>query len=159
MRFSKAITFDASPERVFAVLTDEAFRAEVAAEAGAESSTIEVVDRGDGRVEATVDSTQATDELPGVAKKFLGATFTIHQVENWSSPLLADLSVTIPGAPVKVAGTVTLRAVGEQTEQLVEADVKVSVPLIGGKVEKMIGSILGNILKLQGRHGNEWLSR
>jgi hypothetical protein len=42
--------------------------------------------------------------------------------------------------------------------QTVDAEIKVGIPLIGGKVEAIIGSALGRVLKIQQRVGGEWLT-
>jgi hypothetical protein len=44
--------------------------------------------------------------------------------------------VEVQGVPTRIDGTVTLSADGGGTRQDVEADVKVSIPLLGGKLEK-----------------------
>lgn len=159
MKFSKTITFDATPEKVLEILTDPRFREEVALRAGADSAEITVEEQPDGRVRASVDTVNDGAQLSGIAKKVLGNQFKIHQEERWTSDEQADLVVAVHGTPGKVRGTVTLRAVGDATEQIVDADIKVPIPIVGGKAEQIIASILGRVLKLQGTVGSEWLSR
>jgi hypothetical protein len=67
------------------------------------------------------------------------------------------MRVTIPGKPGRVTGTVRLREDGAETVQTVDAEVKVSIPLVGGKVEKIICSALGHVLTVQQRVGADWL--
>ena len=97
-------------------------------------------------------------ELPAAARKIIGKQLTINQVETWTSPVGGTLEVTIPGAPGHIKGTVALAEREGLTVQTVTADIKVRVPLIGKQFEKLIGQILGNILKLQGRIANEDLA-
>ena len=88
----------------------------------------------------------------------IGKQLTINQVEKWTSTEGGTLEVTIPGAPGHIKGTINLTEQDGITVQTVTADIKVRVPLVGKQFEKLIGQILGNILKLQGRVANETLS-
>lgn len=55
-------------------------------------------------------------------------------------------------------GTLTLSPLAGGTVQTTEAEIKVAIPLLGGKVETLLGRILGHLLKLQGRLGADWLA-
>jgi len=157
VRFTKEIRFPGNAEAVAAMLTDKAFRERVAQEAGAASYSVVVEQTGEG-VKSVVDTSQPTDGLPGVAAKFLGSSFDIHQEELWTTATKGLLTVTIPGKPGTVRGTVSLAEQGEETVQTVDAEIKVGIPLIGSKVEAIIGSALGRVLKIQQRVGGEWLA-
>ncbi|HEY3014257.1 MAG TPA: DUF2505 domain-containing protein [Nocardioides sp.] len=157
LKFTKEIRFPGSAEVVAAMLSDKAFRERVAQEAGAASYSVLVEETADG-VRSVIDTSQPTDGLPGVAAKFLGSTFDIHQEEVWSSATSGRLTVSIPGKPGTVNGTVSLTEQGEETVQTVDAVIKVGIPLVGGKVETIIGSALGRVLKVQQRVGAEWLA-
>lgn len=157
-KFHKEIRFTGDLAEVFAMLADKAFREKVAESAGAESWTVTVEQRGEG-VKAVVDTSQSTAGFPGVAQKVLGSHFDIHQEEDWTSPTDGTMTVTIPGKPGSVRGTVTLHQDGAEVVQTVDADIKVSIPLVGGKVESLIGSAVGSVLKTQQRVGADWLAR
>lgn len=157
MRFHKEIRFPAAHDAVWAMLADPAFRERVAQEAGSGRHDVSVRPQGGGLV-ATVRSTQSTQGLPSAATKLLGSSYQIEQEETWESPRAGTLRVSIPGKPGRVVGTVSLREDGAQTVQTVEAEVTVSIPLVGRKVEKVIGSALGHVLKVQQRVGADWLA-
>ena len=148
MRFRKEIELPGSLEEARAVLDDPDFRDEVARAAGADEVDVLVEEYDDGSVVSTVDTVQSTSQMPGLAQKFLGSELRIHQVENWETLDSASLLVEIPGQPGQVIGTITLIE-GDVTVQRVEADITARIPLLGGKVEKLIGQILGHVLKIQ----------
>ncbi len=158
MDFRKEIEFNGSLEDVFALFCDTNFRERVAADAGAESWEIDLAPTGDDGMIATMITKRNASELPAAARKIIGKQLTINQVETWTSPVGGTLEVTIPGAPGHIKGTVALAEREGLTVQTVTADIKVRVPLIGKQFEKLIGQILGNILKLQGRIANEDLA-
>ena len=107
---------------------------------------------------SVVETQQSSKELPGVARKFLGNEYTIRQEETWSEPDEGALDVTIPGTSGVIGGVVSLAAAGDATVQTYDLDIDVHMPLFGRKVEKLVGQVLGNLLKLQGRVGNDWLA-
>ena len=158
MDFRKEIEFHAPLSEVFALFCASDFRERVAADAGAESWEIDLAPTGDDGVIATMITKRNASELPAAARKIIGKQLTINQVETWTSPVGGTLEVTIPGAPGHIKGTVALAEREGLTVQTVTADIKVRVPLIGKQFEKLIGQILGNILKLQGRIANEDLA-
>jgi len=158
MKFSKTIRFDAAPEAVFAMLGDSTFREEVCRAVGAESYAVSVTTT-DTSFESMVETSSPVDGMPSIVKKFLGPSLTLHQVERWTSPTTGTMEVSIPGTPGSFRGTLVLGADGTGSAQTVEADIKVGVPLVGGKIEAMIGSGLGHVLKVQARVGADWLTR
>jgi len=159
MRFTKAIEMPGGLDAVRDVLLDRAFREEVAREAGASEVRVDVDRAEDGSATATIDTAQPTTGMPSLATKFLGGELRIHQEEHWASPTRGTLLVEIPGQPGRVKGSVTLEESGGVTVQTVDAEIKVSIPLLGGKIEKLIGSVLGHVLKIQAAKAGEWLSR
>jgi hypothetical protein len=157
MKFHKEFRFEAPLADVYAMLADPAFREKVAAEAGAVSYEVTVTpDLADGFA-SVVETQQSSRDLPGIARKFLGDEYTIRQEETWAHPDEGALDVTIPGASGVIGGVVSLAADGEATVQTYDLDIDVHMPLLGRKVEKLVGQVLGNLLKLQGRVGNDWL--
>lgn len=158
MKFSKSITFAAPPEKVFALLGDRAFREEVCQAAGAESYDVKVAPTESG-LDSTIETTSPADGMPSVVKKILGSTLTLRQTETWDSPTSGTISVSIPGTPGEIFGTLELAPGPGGAVQTVEADIKVGIPLVGRKIEQMIGSGLGHVLKVQARVAADWLSR
>ena len=158
MKFHKEIRFDGPVAEVYAMLGDPAFREKVASEAGAESYDVTVTPNGADGFASVVETQQSSQGLPGVARKFLGDEYTIRQEETWAEPDEGALDVTIPGTSGVIGGVVSLAADGAATVQTIDVDIDVHMPLFGKKVEKLIGQVLGNLLKLQGRVGNDWLA-
>jgi hypothetical protein len=54
-------------------------------------------------------------------------------------------------------GTITLSPDGAGTHESVDAEIKVHIPLIGGKLEKLIADLLEAALKSEQRVGVAWL--
>jgi hypothetical protein len=158
MRFRKEISFDGTTEAVYAMLSDPAFREEVCRAAGATSYDVTVTPTDTG-LESVIETSSPVDGLPALVKKLLGSTMTLHQVERWASPDAATMQVSVPGTPGAFTGTIRLQSTDTGATQTVEADIRVGVPIIGAKIEALIGSGLGHVLKVQARVGADWLSR
>ena len=58
-----------------------------------------------------------------------------------------------------MTGTARLAESGGVTTETVVLDVKVSIPLVGGKVEGLVADMLLKALKTENRVGRDYLSR
>ena len=105
----------------------------------------------------TIDQTQGADRIPGFAKKFVGSEIRILQEERWTSPTHGDVTVTIPGKPGQIAGTVDVTGAGEGVTETVDLEITVSIPFVGGKIESLIGDKLTHSLATENRVGRTWL--
>ncbi|WP_235736751.1 DUF2505 domain-containing protein [Nocardioides alcanivorans] len=157
MRFEKQIRFPAAVADVHAMLVSKEFREKVAEEAGASSWHVTVERKPEG-ILSVVASAAPTADLPGFVRKVVGDEMPILQEELYVSETEGQLKVVMTGKPGSLNGTISLAPDGEETVQTVVADVKVSIPLVGGKLERLICQVMGNLLKIQGRVGAEWLS-
>ena len=157
-RITHQLTYDASTAEVHAMLTDPAFREEVCARMKVLSVEATVEPAGVGS-RVTIDQVQPAAGLPSFATKIVGETIRIVQVETWTSPVHADIEVTIPGKPGEMTGTATLREVGGTTTEEVELDIKVRIPLVAGKIETLVGEMLLKALETENTVGREYLAR
>jgi hypothetical protein len=127
--------FDADVETVYALMTDPDFCMRKYADAGATDIQVDSDQRDDGP--KLVSRRKLTVDLPGFAKKVMQPTNTVVQTDEWSAATRScRYSVEVQGVPSRIDGTVTLTEEGGGTRQEVEAEVKVSIPLLGGKLEK-----------------------
>lgn len=157
MKFRHELTYDASPAEVFEMLADPAFREASAAAMGVVSAEVDLTRTGDG-FSLTIDQVQLTDDLPSFARTFAGQTTRAIQREEWADPTGATLRIETPGKPAEMKGTITLRADGAGTCEVVELDVRVKMPLIGGKLEKLMAAKVEAGLVAEQGAGTAWLA-
>lgn len=148
----------ATPEQVYAMLSTPAFREEVCERQRYPKRTVTITP-GDPGMDVRVDQYRPATEVPSFARKLVGDEINILQEEQWSSSTDAALSVTIPGKPGSMTGTITLREQDGGTVETVAVEVKVNIPLIGGKLEDFIGGMLLRALKAENKVGLDWLAR
>ena len=147
------LTYDASLADVSAMLMDPAFREQVCDYQGVLSHDVTV----EG-THVRIEQVQAARGIPSFAAKFVGDEITIVQEEEWSSPERGDIVVTIPGKPGDMKGTAVLTESGGTTTETVELTIKVGIPLVGGKIEGLIGDLLLKALKAENTVGRDYLS-
>ncbi len=161
MKFRESYHYPAGVEDVFALVSDDAFRAATAEAAKArEVSTTVEQDGGDTVV--TVIRTQPAD-LPDFAKKVVGDAVKVKQVERWHAPgsdgsRTATVSMKVIGQPAGFTGEARLSAEGKGAEFVVSGEVKVNVPFVGKKFEPMIAKAVEASLRYDVKAGVERLT-
>ena len=157
-RLRHELTYDAPADAVTAMLADKAFREEVCDFIGVTRKSVIIEPVGEG-LHVTIDQWQPTYRVPSYAKKFVGEEVNIVQREIWTTSLLGDLSISIPGKPGAMSGTVRIEEAHGVTTEAVDLNVKVGIPLLGGKIEDLIAGLLLKALKAENKVGRDYLAR
>ncbi|UYM03425.1 DUF2505 domain-containing protein [Solicola gregarius] len=157
MKVNHELRYDAKPAAVYTMLTDPSFRERVCDRSRAIDWNVDVVETSGG-TQVTVERSHAAPNLPGFARKFVGDSIRIAQVETWSNETTATLQLTIPGKPGRLVGTSELTTDGDGTLQTISGTLKVGVPLIGGKLEELVDGFLRKALRAEQRVGADWLA-
>jgi len=157
MKFRHELLYDASPREVFEMLADPAFREASCAAQDVISVEIELERDGDAFT-LVADQVQNTNDLPSFARTFAGHTTRAVQREDWADDSGGTLRIETPGKPADIAGTITLLADGDGTREVVELEVKVRLPLIGGKIEKLLGDKVAAGMDAEHDAGVAWLA-
>ncbi|GAB3031319.1 hypothetical protein GCM10011376_24510 [Nocardioides flavus (ex Wang et al. 2016)] len=153
-KITKQMAYDAPAEAVVAMLDDVAFREEVLVR--------QKVVRGSASVDGDVvriEQVRSGHDLPSFARKFAGDEIVVVQTETWTSPTSCDVEIAIPGKPGEAVGTIELVESGSTTVQVVDLDLSVRIPLVGGKIEGLVAGLFSDALDVEHRVGKEWLSR
>ncbi|HMM97319.1 MAG: DUF2505 domain-containing protein [Micrococcales bacterium] len=141
MRLTRREQLAATPEEAYALLTDPAFQeAKCAATTDGGAYSAEVTD---GAVGARVTTSRElpADGLPDVARSFVGATLTVVEVYDWGAPAPdgsreAVVDLHVKGAPLTLKGRLALLPDGAGSVEVLDAELRANVPLVGGRIEK-----------------------
>jgi hypothetical protein len=138
-RFSRSTDGEVDVETVYAVLSGPDWAAQRAVALGDDSELVSRVETPDGGV--TLVITRAVPAGgPGFLQKFLPsdprATTSVHGVRR------ATWSVVLAGTPASVRGTITIEPTPTGNRHTIDGEVRVPVPLIGGKAESFIADQL-----------------
>ncbi|TDT33734.1 DUF2505 domain-containing protein [Naumannella halotolerans] len=156
MQITSSATFSASADAVFAMLTDEAYLTEVCRASDATDYSVS----SDG----TTTRTSRTLAAPKEAARFTGPTLVVTEQIVWGSAAAdgsrnGQLTLGVQGQPVTMNGTTTIHPSGQTTTVDVDGELKVNIPLLGGKLEKAAAPAILEGIKLQQEVGNRWLAR
>jgi hypothetical protein len=158
-RIVQELKYDAPLADVAAMLADPAFREAVCVATRATRYDVRIDGKQGDPMDVVIEYAQPTEGIPSFAKKFVGGEVEIRQAETWTSLEHGDIHVTIPGKPGEMKGTAVLAEAGGVTTETVTLDITVKIPLVAGKIETLIGKILGSALRAENRTGVTWLAR
>ncbi len=156
MKVTHTATYDAPLADVYAMLTDPAFRRYAADATGVLSAEVTVEESGAGHV-VTIDQVQPTEGVPSFAKKFAGETTRAVQVETWTDSSRATLTVQTPGRPTDISGSYDLIEEDGRTTQTFTGELKVKVPLIKDRLEKLMAQLFVEGREKEQAAGAAWL--
>ncbi len=142
MRFELSHPFDATAEKVAAAMFDPAFQATLTDIGDLHDRTVLSVEESSlGGVTRKVRCVLSL-EISGMAKSMLGDSDPAWvQEEHWDATRMhCDWTIhpEVAGELLSAAGTIDIEPVGDKTTRAVAGEVRVRVPLYGGKVERWI---------------------
>ena len=138
-------------ETLFALLSGPEWAVHVATHLQDGCVLVRRSEGSDGSVELVM-SRQA-DPLPGFVAKLAPADVVIVTTDRWGPAVdgARDCAWTaeIPGPPVRIRGTQRIEPCAAGSRHLTSAEVTVSVPLVGGKIESFIVEQIQRIAKAE----------
>jgi hypothetical protein len=155
MRLRHELRYDAPVEDVLAMLTDPAYWDRVAAATDAISSSTTVERVGDD-IRVRTDQEQRVAGVPSFAKKLVGESTRALKQQTWTG-LRSTFEVETPGKPTHLAGEAELRAEGAGTVLGYDLEIAASVPLVGGRVEKLVAGYTVEGFEKERAVGVAWL--
>lgn len=162
MKIRHELQYDASPADVFAMLADPNFREKVCQAQKSNSCTVSIepagIEPSDGQMTVIVDQKRPAEGIPGFARKIVGDEIQLVQSEDWSDSANAALTVVIPGKPGRFDATITLTGSESGSVETIDGDLVVSIPLLSGKLEKLIAGLLDEALRVEKRVARAWLA-
>ena len=153
--------YPASPDSVFALLCDKAFRSGVCVATHAIRHSVQVDLSPDG---ATVRTTRVLPaEVPDFVRKFVGETLEVVQTERWggaeaSGGRTGTVTVEVTGQPAGMEGVRRLEATTTGTHESVSGDVRVRIPFFGSRIEPEIAAAIQAAILKEGEVARRWLA-
>jgi Protein of unknown function (DUF2505) len=166
--FDISVDYEGSVEQVHQAFSDEQYWLARLADSGVDAATLDSLQVGaDGSV--TVSTTQVIrgDRLPAVVGQFHKGDLRLERRESWGPVTGGQAHATVDGAitaaPVKLTGGATLAptssAAADGGARLAfHVTVEVRIPLVGGKIESLIGSQLVDLVIAEQRFTTAWLA-
>ncbi|MDQ3761640.1 MAG: DUF2505 domain-containing protein [Actinomycetota bacterium] len=144
------------PERMREVLTDPAYLREKLRAVGGPRA--ELVSREQDERGVTVVLRQAVpqDALPSFLRSVLPGDLTIRRTETWTSSG-GRVHAVVDGAPGTITGVMRFEPDPAGCVLGAQLTAEVGLPLIGGKVEKIITDNVATLMEAEYRFTLEWL--
>lgn len=139
-KFKNTDPYAASVDQMWAMLGDQDYWLKKYEALGAENVQFQTFESGADSIKVkTVREVPA--DLPGFAKKVIGEKNVVTQSEDWSrsgDSAHCDIHITVKGAPGATTGVMDIKPAGSGVEWSADFDIKVSVPMVGGKLEGLM---------------------
>lgn len=163
VRINAELAYDATPHAVFAMIRDAAFQKRKCVTSGAVEHEVQIEEHDDGTTLVTTHRTMPTDGVPDFVKSFVGETLTVIQSDEWAVPApdggrYGTAVARIAGTPITFTATLRLAAAGDGSRQTIDGDLKASVPLIGGRIEKAAEPAIRAAIRAEQRTSTDWLT-
>ena len=160
-RFAGDIHFDAAPDVVFAAQSDPHYVVWKHEHMAAFDVSADVVE--DGSHVTISSSRKLPAEIPSAARKFVGDSIQIDEVHTWRHPEIdgsrhGTVKASFGGAPMEVYGTIELHAKGEGSVIRVVIHAKAHVPIVGGKIEHVVGEQFMRALRKEQQIAPRWFT-
>jgi hypothetical protein len=165
--FDLSADYDGSVEEVHRAFTHEDYWRARLAESGVDVGTLESMRVGDDdTVEVVTLQVIRSENLPGMVTQLHSGDLCIRREESWGPVSESDGSAqgsvlgSILEAPVNLTGEAALSPIRETggTRLVFRATVQVRVPIIGGKLENIIGARLAELVEAEQRFTTKWIA-
>ncbi|OBI43240.1 DUF2505 domain-containing protein [Mycobacterium colombiense] len=166
--FDLSADYDGSVDDVHRAFTDADYWRARLDESGVDVATLESMRVGgetgdEDTVEVVTLQVIRSDKLPGMVTQLHSGDLCIRREETWGpvtdGAATGSVAGSIVDAPVNLAGTAVLEPFEGGTRLTFRATVQVRVPIIGGKLENIIGTRLAELVAAEQRFTTEWLAK
>lgn len=99
--------------------------------------------------------------LPSVARAVVKGDLVVERTESWrpdGGAFTGTTTARVAGVPGEIQGRHRLADTAAGSRWSTSAEVKVRVPLVGGKIEKVIAEEVGKLLAAEAAFAAEWLA-
>lgn len=164
--FDLSADYDGSVDEVHRAFTDANYWRARLAGSGVDVAMLESMRVGcEDTVDVVTLQVIRSDKLPGMVTQLHSGDLRIRREEAWG-PVTGGAATgsvvgSIVGAPVNLAGTAVLEPIEETggSRLTFRATVQVRVPIIGGKLENIIGTRLAELVAAEQRFTTEWIAK
>jgi len=161
--FDFSVESPASVEQIHSAFSEEDYwLARLAAFGGGIGKLDSLMIGTDGSVSVVIIQDVRHEGLPKLVAKFYPREWRVVQNETWSpiggGLVRGEVSITSHGAPGSGFGTALLAPAQNGSRLKCTATVEFKVPLVGGKVESLIGRQLAKQFSVIQRFTHEWVT-
>ena len=156
-RFEHRATFPAPAASVYSALVDRGFLEERLRVLGGKSDAVTEYTRTGDEVTYRLRQGIEAEKLPGAVRSLLKGDLVVEREESWQPDgggYAATGRATISGVP----GEIKSRSRLAGGELVITAEVRVGIPLVGGKLEGVIAEQVRKLLAAESELAGKWLA-
>jgi Protein of unknown function (DUF2505) len=116
----------------------------------------------DGTIDVITLQVVHSHHLPALVKQLHRGDLRVRREETWGpvsgGAATASIVGSIVNTPVHVSGTAELASTPDGARLAFQITVAVRIPIIGRKVEKLIGAHLADLVTREQRFTSEWIA-
>ena len=148
--------YSASPEQMRDLLTDQQYlRAKLRAVGGPRAELVSW-ERDEHGARVVLHQTVPSDAIPSFLRAMLPGDLMIRRTEIWRG-YRGNVEAEVDGAPGTITGVMSLEPDGTGCVLGRQLTVEVPLPLIGGKVEKLVSDNIASLLESEHQFTVTWL--
>lgn len=159
-KFTNSDPYSSDLDGMWAMLSDQDYWTKKYESMGASNITFEQFAASDTSLTVQCRRDVPAD-LPGFAKKIIGETNHVNQTERWTrsgDSAHCDITIEVKNVPGGTTGTMDMKPSGDGTVWDADFDIKISLPLVGGKLEGvMLEETRANFVK-EKAFNDSWLA-
>ena len=148
---------------MYTTLVDPAYLTERLARLGGTDARLVDHTVGPDGVRYTLRHGVDAQNLPPAVRTLLGGDLKIDRAETWrpdsAGGYAGTTSVTIPGMPGELGGTMRLSDTAGGSEVVLDGAVRIPIPLVGGKIEESVADQIGRLLDAEHAFTEDWLDQ
>jgi hypothetical protein len=153
-RFEHRASFAAPVDTVYSTLVDEAFLTARLRDIGGKGAALLSHETSENGAVFRLRQGVDAKHLPGAVRSMLSGDLVVEREERWQGHEFTGRA-TINGVPAEIKSQGRLTG---STELVTNAEVKVSIPLIGGKIEKVVAEQVTKLLAAEAEYAEKWLA-
>ncbi|ORM34396.1 DUF2505 domain-containing protein [Williamsia sp. 1135] len=158
-----SLDFSCPPAQFAAAITSEQYWRDLVANVAADVSELESFTATDDEVRVVLQQRVPEKNLPSVITKIRKGDLEIARTVVWSvdgdEVTNGTFSAVVTGAPAKVNGTQTLVSTATGAQVIFDGSVEVSIPFVGGKIEKQIAKEVQALIDAERDYTVNWIGQ
>ncbi len=162
--FDMSADYEGTVDEVHRAFSERDYWLARLAESGVDDSALESMRVSEGTIDVVTLQVVRSHNLPGLVTQLHRGDLCIRREENWGpiadGTATASIAGSILDAPVNLSGTAVLSSIAGSGGARVEfrVTVQVRIPIVGGKVEKLLGSVLTSLVAGEHRFTTTWIA-
>lgn len=141
-KFTTEFTFNTDPQTAFELISDADYQKEKNEQTGGTDVSATSTELDNGGVQVVVERSLPA-QVPSFAKKFVGETIQTVQTDTWDAADAAGnrkgrTEIEFKSSPMAVTGEYTISGDASGSKMTMNFEAKAKVPLVGGKLEKVV---------------------